>query len=321
MRIRAGVFILLFLSTLLFSGCGGSVGTTTMPVTQPPVTEPPVGGGPASIPVVTHVAIVVLENTNFADAHNSTNMPYLNSLLARGALATSYYAVGHPSIPNYFTMTTGLTETFDDAFQGTISDDNVVRELGTAGKNWKVYAESLPSAGYLGGDVSPYVKHHDPFVYLSDVQQSSTLAQNIVNFSQFSSDLATNVLPNYFFIVPNIVDDAHDCPAGGTNCNLTIRLQRADAWLQANIDPLVNNANFNQSGLLILTFDESENDDTNGGGQIMTVLLGTHVKQGYSGDAAIYDHRSLLDLSLKALGVMNVPNGAAQAPEMTEFFQ
>jgi phosphatidylinositol-3-phosphatase len=297
--------------------------STTPPVTQPPTPPPPPPPTPppAAIPVVDHVAIVVLENTNFADANNSANMPYLNSLLSRGALATSYFANGHPSIPNYFTMTVGLPETFNDAFSGTVSDDNVVRELGAAGKSWKVYAESLPSTGYLGGDVSPYVKHHNPFVYLSDVQQSSTQAQNIVNFSQFSSDLATNALPNYSFIVPNILDDAHDCPAGGSNCNITTRLQQADTWLRNNIDPLVNNANFNQSGLLIITFDESENDITNVGGKVMTVLLGTHVKAGFTGSAATYDHRSLLDLSLKSLNVMNVPNGAALAPEMTEFFQ
>jgi phosphatidylinositol-3-phosphatase len=273
------------------------------------------------IPVVDHVTIVVLENTNFADAHNSANMPYMNSLLTRGSLVATYFANAHPSIPNYFIMTTGLPETFNDSFTGTVSDDNVVRELGAAGKSWKVYAESLPSTGYLGGDVPPYLRHHNPFTYFSDVQQSSTLAANIVNFSQFSLDVAANALPNFSFIVPNVVDDAHDCPAGGSNCSTATRLQQADTWLRNNIDPLVNNANFGQSGLLIITFDESANDLTNGGGQVMTVLIGTHVKQGFSGSAAAYDHRSLLDLSLKSLDVMTVPNGAGLAPEMTEFFQ
>ncbi len=318
MRILLCVFLF---SVLSLFGCGGSVSTSAgTTVSQPPAT-PTATPPPSAIPVVTHVAIVVLENTNFADANNSTNMPYLNSLLSRGALATTYFANAHPSIPNYFTMTVGQPETFNDDFSGTVSDDNVVRELGAAGKSWKVYAESLPSNGYLGGDVLPYVRHHNPFTYFSDVQQSSTLAQNIVNFSQFSSDVATNALPNYSFIVPNIVDDAHDCPAGASTCTEAARLQQADTWLRNNIDPLVNNANFNQSGLLIITFDESENDITNVGGKVMTVLLGTHVKAGFTGSAATYDHRSLLDLSLKSLNVTTVPNGAALAPQMTEFFQ
>lgn len=310
--------------SLALAGCGGGLSSLTTnlpPVSSPPTSGGGTSGGSVSIPVVQHVAIVVLENTNFSDAHNNANMPYLNSLLNRGALAATYFADGHPSIPNYFTMTVGLPETIDDSFSGTVTDDNVVRELMAAGKSWKVYAESLPSTGYLGGDVLPYVRRHNPFTFFSDVQQSSAMAANVVNFSQFPSDVASSALPNYSFIVPNVLDDAHDCPAGGSNCTTATRLQQADTWLRNNIDPLVNNASFNQNGLLIITFDESENDNTNGGGQVMTVLIGTHVKQGFSGSAATYDHRSLLDLSLKSLNVMSVPNGAALAPEMTEFFQ
>jgi hypothetical protein len=51
--------------------------------------------------------------------------------------------------------TTGLVETVNDNFSGTISDDNVVRELGKAGKSWKAYEESTPSTGYVGNDVAP----------------------------------------------------------------------------------------------------------------------------------------------------------------------
>jgi len=50
------------------------------------------------------------------------------------------------------------------------------------------------------------------------------------------------------------------------------------------------------------------------------VLLGTHVKAGYTGSAMTYDHRSLLSLTMKALGVPNSPNGADAAPQMIEFF-
>ena len=34
-----------------------------------------------------------------------------------------------------------------------------------------------------------------------------------------------------------------------------------------------------------------------------------------------YDHRSLLSLTMKAIGVANIPNGADAAPQMTEFFK
>jgi hypothetical protein len=45
------------------------------------------------------------------------------------------------------------------------------------------------------------------------------------------------------------------------------------------------------------------------------------VKVGYQGTAT-YDHRSLLGLSMTALGLgAAIPNGAGSAPQMTEFFQ
>ncbi len=279
------------------------------------------GGGAATIPQVQHVAIVTFENANFGDVMGTSNMPYLNSLLAKGALAGQYFANSHPSIPNYFTMTTGQAITNDDNFSGVVSTDNVVRELTVSNKSWKSYAESIPSAGYLGGDQGFYLRRHNPVTYFSDVQQSTAEAANIVDFSQLNADLS-GTLPNYLFIAPNAEDDAHSCPDGSTtNCTLSSRLMTADTWLSKNIAPLLANPGFQQSGLLIITFDESADDITNGGGHVVTVLVGTHVKPGYVGNKISYDHRSLLSLTMKALGVASIPNGADAAPQMTEFFQ
>lgn len=275
------------------------------------------------MPQVQYVAIVTLENANYGDVIGTSNMPYLNSLLTRGSSAGKYYANSHPSIPNYFIMTTGQAITNDDNYSSSVTTDNVARELTAAGKTWKVYAESLPSPGYLGGDNGFYLKHHNPFVYFSDVQQSAALTANIVPFTQLATDLAPNTfrLPRYSFIVPNAVDDAHSCSDGSTStCTLSSRLAHADTWLQSNIAPLLAAPQFQQSGLLIIVFDESADDITNGGGHVAAVLVGTHVRAGYVGATTSYDHRSLLSLTMKALGVVNIPNGADAAPQMTEFF-
>jgi len=101
-------------------------------------------------------------------------MHYLNSLASQYDLATQYFANTHPSIGNYFMLTTGQLVTNDDGFAGTVGVDNIIRELITAGKTWKSYAESLPSIGYTGGDVYPYAKRHNPFSYFTDVVNSST---------------------------------------------------------------------------------------------------------------------------------------------------
>ena len=295
--------------TLLALGCGGLSGNVGA------------GTAPSTVPAVTHVAIVTLENANYADVIGNSNMPYLNSLLRVGSLAANYDANTHPSLPNYFMLTTGLALTNDDGYSGTVTTDNAARSLTADNKTWKVYAESIPSAGYLGGDKGFYLQHHNPFTYFSDVKQSTTLTANIVPFTQFATDLKANTLPNFMFIIPDASNDAHSCLDGSlTSCHQSTRLLRADAWLKANIAPLLANSAFSQSGLLIITFDESADDITNGGGHVATVLVGTHVKSGYIGSTQAYDHRSTLSLTLNALSVTNIPNSADVAPQMNEFF-
>src|SRR5207248_10930847 len=95
------------------------------------------GSAFAAVPQVKHVFVVVEENHSYSSVINNSSMPYLNSLAKRYGLATSYYANTHPSIGNYFMLTTGQTLTNNDAYTGTVTSDNVVRHLLTAGKTWK----------------------------------------------------------------------------------------------------------------------------------------------------------------------------------------
>jgi hypothetical protein len=280
--------------------CGGGAGGTSVPV-QTPV--------PARQPTFSHIILVVEENHSYSEVIGNSSMPYLNSLASKYGLATEYFANAHPSIPNYLMLTTGLTETFDDNFSGTISDDNVVRELVKAGKSWKSYAESIPSPGYQGADAGAYLRRHNPFTYLSDVQNSSTQAANLVPFPQFATDLANTALPQYSFITPNAMDDGHD----GT-------LAQADAWLQINIAPLIANSAFQNSGLLIITFDEgAQTDLDHGGGQVATLIISSAAKQGFQSQN-VYQHQSILRLILTGSGVSTFPGLAGVAPDMTEFF-
>jgi acid phosphatase len=285
---------------ILQLACGGG--------NNPPQTPAPIPN-PTGQPTFSHVFLVVEENHSYSEVIGNASMPYLNSLATQYGLATQYFANVHPSLPNYFMLTTGLTETSDDNFAGTISDDNVVRKLVKAGKSWKSYAESIPSAGYLGGDAPPYVRRHNPLTYLSDVQQDSSQAANIVPFSQFATDVANNTLPQFSFISPDVNNDAHD----GT-------LAAADSWLQSNIAPLIASSTFQNGGLLIVTFDESEDSDAeHGGGHVATVIVSSRSKSKYQSQTE-YQHQSVLRLVLAASGVNSFPGLAGTAPDMTEFF-
>jgi hypothetical protein len=290
---------------LVFSlaGCGGGAANVLPPTPTPGQTNPQFG----------HVFIVVEENAGYSDVIGSSSMPYFNGLANKYGLATNYYANLHPSIPNYFEMTAGKTLTIDDSQTPQsfpVSDDNVVRELLAAGKTWKSYAEDLPSAGYTGGNTAKYLVRHNPLAYMTDVQNTPAQAQNLAPFSEFAADLPTANLPEYSFIVPNSCDDAHDCP-----------LSTADAWLQTNIDPLINSPVFQKDGLLIIVFDEGPNIDfTQGGGHVAAVVISPFSKPAYK-SIALYQHQSVLRLMLEGLGVTKLPGDAATAPAMWEFFK
>lgn len=293
----------LFLSMLLMLaalGCGvSSSNTTLLPTPVPTGTFPQFG----------HVVLVVEENHGYAEVIGNSSMPYLNSLATQYGSATQYFANTHPSIGNYLMMTTGQIVTNDDSFSGTVGVDNVVRQLLASGKTYKSYAESLPSVGYTGGDAYPYSKHHNPMAYLTDVVGSTTQVKNLAPFSQFSTDLANNQLPNFSFIVPNLLDDAHD----GS-------LWAADLWLQRNVGPLLSNTVFQTDGLLIIVFDEAGSADTaNGGGRVAEIIVSAKARRAYS-STTTYQHQSTLRLIMHGLGVLNYPGAAATAPEMSEFF-
>jgi len=313
---------------LIFTGCGSVGGnSTTASVSTPgasptpsPTPAPSPSPTPTAIPAADHVFVVLLENHGFNQVIGSASMPYLNSLASSHSLATNYFANTHPSIGNYFMLTTGNIETNNDAFTGTVSSDNIPRAFAAAGKTWKAYMESLPSAGYTGGDVYPYFKHHNPFVYLTNVLNSSAELARVVPYTQLASDLGAGALPNFAFIAPNAEDDAHDCPGGGTNCTDDQKLAAADTWLKNNIDPLLNSPALANS-VFIIVFDEAvDTDATNGGGHVAMVMAGSHVKAGFK-STTFYQHQSTLRLVMDLLRVSDHPGNSATTAAMQEFFQ
>jgi acid phosphatase len=272
-------------------------------------------------PRMSRVFVVLEENHSFRSVIGSPDMPFLNGLVPQGALAMQYFANAHPSLPNYLMLTAGQAIASDDSFSGVVTQDNVVRELTAAGKSWKSYAENLPSVGYLGPNAGGYAREHNPFAFLTDVLNDASQSANLVPFSQFFADLASDRVPDYAFIVPDLQNDAHDCPGGVASCPDSQRLAAADKWLKTNIGPVLTSSAFTQDGLLIILFDESSGDDmAHGGGHVPMLILSPKAKAGYQ-SSNLYQHQSTLRLTLEALGIQNWPGMAASAPGMGEFFQ
>jgi acid phosphatase len=260
------------------------------------------------------------ENTGYSSVVGNSQMPFLNGLIAKGGLATNYYANTHPSLPNYLWLTSGdndgiTTDTCSGDGQPVgpvVSQDNIIRHLIAEGISWRTYQEDLNSVGYMGcGPSSVYDPDHNPFRDFTDVQNSAAQQQNMLPFTQFATDLASGHLARFNFISPNVFNDGHS----GT-------LATADLWLQTNIGPLLATPMFQPGGdgLLIIAFDEGDlSDSTHGGGQIAWVVIGPSAKPGYR-STTFYQHQSTLRLLMQGLGLASFPQAAANAPEMTEFF-
>jgi len=321
MKLRCAILICWF-AAVLQCGCSGGLhpGSTSTTTTTPTSSS----ATTSTVPLFTHVFIVVEENHSYGDVIGNPNMPYLNSLASQYGLATQYFADAHPSLPNYFELTAGegtsITKLQGDSYSGVVTQDNVVRALTGAGKTWKSYAGGLPSPGYLGGDTGGYLRHHDPFVYFSDLQSSASQASSVVPVAQLATDLSAGTLPDYSFIAPDRYDDAHDCPVGMSTCTDAQELAAADQWLSANIGPLVTSSAF-QNSLLIVVFDEGDITDLQHfGGQVAAVIVSPLAKPGYK-STTFYEHASSLRLMLEGLGVTDLPGAAATAPDMGEFFK
>lgn len=293
-----------------FAGCGG--GGATLGDHLAPQSS---SSSASALPRSKHVVLVMEENHGYSSIVGDTSAwPTLNAMIRKGSLATHYYADAHPSIGDYFMLTTGKTLTNNDNSRTVWNVDSIARRMQSDGVSFRIYAEGI-SRGYVGGNTGLYLIRHNPFAMLSDIADNKAVAnRHIFPFTQFATDAANGALPEYSYIVPDVDDDAHN----GTP-------HQADTWLREKVvGPLAAHSSFKPGGdgVLIVDFDEAANSDrTHGGGHIAVVLWGPLVKADYKqASSTVYQHQSMLRTEMELLGLSNPPGAAAGAPLMNEFF-
>lgn len=262
----------------------------------------------AQVPSSRHIYIVAEENRSYESLVGDPDMPYLNSLIARGALATQFYANRHNSITDYFLLTSGTVPTTDKETTLTFDVDNLARRFLRMGLTYKVYAQSLPYAGFPGRYSGAYMKRHTGLPYYTDMGNSQTEMLRLVPVGNLLSDVSNGNVPNFSLIVPDRYHDMHDCPDGWTVCQ-----QKADWFLKTYIAPILARPEFQPGGdgLLIIWSDESEivpSDNrcsatvTSGcGGRVVVAFIGPKVKAGLK-STRTYHHEHVLRTVLEAFG-------------------
>ena len=262
----------------------------------------------ATVPSFDHVFVVVMENKSYGAIIGSSAAPYINSLRQAGGLATSYYAVSHPSLPNYLALTGGSTYGItSDCTTCWVAASNIADNLEANGKTWKAYEESMPSPCFVG-DSYPYVQKHDPFIYFNNIRTNATRCQShVVPYSQLATDLsATSTTPAYSFITPNMCNDMHDCSVA-----------TGDSWLGQQVPKILASPAFTtQRSLLAVVWDE---DDSSGANQVPLILIGSGITANLQ-SATGYNHYSLLKTIEVALGLPALTGSDSGAAPMDGFF-
>ena len=257
-----------------------------------------------------HVFVIMMENTSFTSLIGNPNAPFINSAAATYGLATNYFGVSHPSQPNYIAATSGSTNGVTSDADTTLSVTNIVDQLETHGKTWKAYMQSLSLcngnllASSCGNQL--YERKHDPFISYQDVQSNPARTANIVDFSQFTTDLANNTVPDYSWISPDQCNDMHGRGAPASDpCSFSNEQQliaTGDAFLKATVGEIMNSRAWNGNSVIFITWDETDfpfNDVSGccdavpGGGHVIMLTISQSDHSARTSNVA-YNHYSML---------------------------
>ncbi len=288
-------------AALMLVGCGSA--GSDLPVQTRPSPKARTAGGPP-----THIAVIVMENEEYGEIVGSRATPFINGLARRYALATSMYAIGHPSLPNYLALTGGSAHGIDsDCTDCTVPGTGLAGQLSASHLAWKAYMEDLPHPCFQGAGAGGYAKKHDPFIYYTAIAKATALCNRIVPLTELAADERTHNLPRLIWITPNLCHDMHDCdPAVG------------DRFLAQTIPPLLSE--LGPRGVLLLTWDEGSSDAgccrLASGGHVATIVAGPGASPGARSSTPV-DHYSVLQTIEDLLGLPRLGGaGCACTPSL-----
>ena len=264
-------------------------------------------------PAISKVMIIWEENESSSSIIGNSSVPYMNQVANDCGYANNYWALTHPSLPNYMAMTSGVSYA-SSPWNGdcipsdsgcTTSNASIFSQLGS---NWKSYAETMPSN--CGPDNSgSYAPKHNPAVYYTNIA-AACARQDVPLGTTSSGNLLNDVqsgLPLFATVTPNLNDDWHDGTA-----------QQADNWLKGWL-PIITAGSDYQSGNLaiLLVFDEGGGSGNNSS-QTYATWLSPYTTPGTS-SSTHFDNYSVLKTTEDLLGKPELGN-ANSVSSMTSAF-
>lgn len=286
----------------------------------------------SNVGALDHVIMVFMENHGVGDIIGSPNAPYINSMINAYGYAQNYYALTHPSMPNYWPILGGTDFGLNyncaaKCFTGNnlISDNPLL--------TWAGYQDG--GGGYSDPqDRLPFMAFSNLFdeagAHIFDIAQMATdfngNPDDVAQFIWFAGDESTNMegpistLPSIVkWAVSQLTTNQYNVAAGDQFISDTMTtIFNSDLWTS------------NQSTVIFLTFDEDFNNISfgigNEGNHVVMVVIPNQaaIDAGMKGGAFVasdyYNHYSLQRTIELALGLGNVTNNDLYAQPMNEFW-
>lgn len=299
------------------------------------------GGGTGGGSAIPYVFVITMENQDAAGVvgvYGSSSATYINNTLRmQYAYATNYGDVLGALVPSepHYVWLEGGTNAFSDhtftndnnpsASNSTSDTNHLVTQLAGTTKTWRSYQEGMnattgdcPIAGS-----GFYAPKHDPFIFFQDVsgnppsKTNAYCAAHHKPFSAFAADLAAGDVASYTFLTPDLCNDMHGASGCSNGCTGGLTLSQCigggDAWLAANVPPIITFLNAH-GGVLFIVWDEPALASTT-----PFIVVGPHVKAGHASSVAV-SHSSYLK-SLQEIFGVPVSSRVQSANDFADFFE
>ena len=206
-------------------------------------------------PRVDQVLVIWEENHSFSSIVGNSAAPEINLLADRCGVAADYLAVTHPSLPNYMSMTSGLSYArapwdTDCSPGGACSTraPSIFSELARDGKQWRSYAESMAANCSLVTS-GTYAARHNPAVYYTSVRSKCLAWDQPMGTPEkgaLHQALRGGPVAALTTVTPNVDDDMHNGTVG-----------EADKWLAGWVPQVVASPSYRSGKLaVVIVWDE-----------------------------------------------------------------
>jgi hypothetical protein len=244
-------------------------------VGDPSLTAAPLTPPTSDVGQLDHVFLIYLENKGVGNIVGSPNAPYINSLINTEDYDSNYYALGHPSDPNYFRIMGGSDFGIDYNPAGNVIDaPSLMQEMDQAGISWAGYGQGMPAPGTLesSGD---YASDQMPFGQFSYVWDNTPayLQEHLLPQSYLANALQDpSTFPEFAWVQPdedNNMEGPIDTPSGiyqfivSQFTNQQYNVAAGDQYLQQTISTIENSPTWtdpDEKDAIIITWDEDNNN-------------------------------------------------------------